>query len=34
MEIDQLSWEEFYKESKDRTSVPSKISKFNRLVAH
>ena len=31
---DQLSWEEFYNESKDRTSLPKKINEFNRLVAH
>lgn len=34
MKKDQLSWDEFYKESKNRTSVPNKISEFNRLVAH
>ena len=26
--------EEFYNESKDRTSLPKKINEFNRLVAH
>ncbi len=31
---DQLSWNEFYKESKDRPSIPKKINEFNRLVAH
>jgi len=31
---DQLSWEEFYNGSKDRTSLPKKIDEFNRLVAH
>ena len=31
---DQLSWNEFYKESKDRSSIPKKINEFNRLVAH
>tara|TARA_B100000767_G_C19723119_1_gene518235 strand:- start:258 stop:1172 length:915 start_codon:yes stop_codon:yes gene_type:complete len=34
MKIDQLSWEEFYNESKDRTSLPNTIKAFNRLVAH
>ena len=34
MNKDQLSWDEFYKESKDRTSLPDKITGFNRLVAH
>ena len=34
MKKDQLSWEEFYNESKDRTSLPNKINEFNRLVAH
>ena len=34
MNKDQLSWEEFYNESKDRTSLPKKINEFNRLVAH
>jgi len=34
MEKDQLSWEEFFKESKRRTSVPTKVREFNRLVAH
>ena len=34
MKIDQLSWEEFYSTSKDRTSLPEKIDKFNRLIAH
>tara|TARA_B110000037_G_scaffold219882_1_gene286047 strand:- start:1 stop:915 length:915 start_codon:yes stop_codon:yes gene_type:complete len=34
MKNDQLSWEEFYKESKNRTSIPNKVNKFNRLVAH
>ena len=34
MKKDQLSWEEFYNESKDRTSLPKKINEFNRLVAH
>ena len=34
MKIDQLSWEKFYNESKDRLSIPNKISEFNRLVAH
>ncbi len=34
MEKDQLSWEEFFKESKKRTSVPTKVKEFNRLVAH
>jgi len=31
---DQLSWEEFYNESKERTLLPNKITDFNRLVAH
>ena len=34
MEKDQLSWEEFFIESKRRTSVPTKVREFNRLVAH
>tara|TARA_B100001093_G_C26836713_1_gene1018659 strand:+ start:2102 stop:3019 length:918 start_codon:yes stop_codon:yes gene_type:complete len=34
MKKDQLSWEEFFNESKSRTSIPNKISEFNRLVAH
>ena len=34
MKKDQLSWEEFYSECKDRTSLPNKINEFNRLVAH
>ncbi len=34
MNKDQLSWEEFYNESKDRASLPKKINEFNRLVAH
>ena len=34
MKKDQLSWDEFYNESKDRTSLPTKINEFNRLVAH
>ena len=31
---DQLSWDEFYKESNGRSSLPKKITEFNRLVAH
>ena len=34
MKIDQLSWDEFYKEGKNRTVLPKKIKPFNRLVAH
>jgi len=34
MKKDQLSWEDFYNESKDRTSLPNEIKEFNRLVAH
>ena len=34
MKKDQLSWEDFYDESKDRVSLPNKINEFNRLVAH
>ena len=34
MNKDQLSWEEFFKESLGRKSVPKKINEFNRLVAH
>ena len=34
MKNDQLSWEDFYKASKNRTSIPNKINEFNRLVAH
>ena len=34
MKKDQLSWEEFFNECKNRTSLPKKINAFNRLVAH
>ena len=34
MKKDQLSWEEFYKESQYRSSLPKKVNEFNRLVAH
>ena len=34
MKKDQLSWEEFFKESQNRSSLPKKINEFNRLVAH
>lgn len=34
MKKDQLSWEEFFKESQGRKSIPKKINEFNRLVAH
>ena len=34
MKIDQLSWQEFYDNSKDRVSIPNKINEFNRLIAH
>ena len=34
MKKDQLSWEEFYKESHKRSSLPKKVNEFNRLVAH
>ena len=34
MKKDQLSWDEFYKESLNRFSLPKKINEFNRLVAH
>ncbi len=34
MKKDQLSWDDFYKESKNRSSLPTKIKEFNRLVAH
>ena len=34
MKKDQLSWDEFYKESKNRNSIPQSINEFNRLVAH
>jgi diadenosine tetraphosphate (Ap4A) HIT family hydrolase len=34
MKKDQLSWEEFYKESQHRSSLPKKVNEFNRLVAH
>ncbi len=34
MKKDQLSWEEFFKESQGRKSEPKKINEFNRLVAH
>ena len=34
MKKDQLSWNEFYKESLNRFSLPKKINEFNRLVAH
>ncbi len=32
--IDQLSWEKFYHESKNGPDFPKKISAFNRLIAH
>jgi len=32
--IDQLSWENFYKESKSGPKFPKKITSFNRLIAH
>ena len=32
--IDQLSWEKFYKESKNGPKFPKEISPFNRLIAH
>ena len=31
---DQLSWDEFYKNSVNRKSIPKKVKEFNRLVAH
>ncbi len=34
MNKDQLSWDEFYKESNGRSDIPKKINEFNRLVAH
>ena len=34
MKKDQLSWEEFYKDSLTRSSLPKKVNEFNRLVAH
>lgn len=34
MKKDQLSWEDFYNESKSRSSLPDKVNEFNRLVAH
>ena len=34
MKTDQLSWDEFYKESHKRNSPPKKVSAFNRLIAH
>ena len=34
MNKDQLSWEDFFKESQNRPSIPKKINEFNRLVAH
>ena len=34
MRKDQLSWEEFYKKSKNKISLPKKVEAFNRLVAH
>ncbi len=34
MKKDQLSWDEFYKVSHNRSNLPTKISEFNRLVAH
>ena len=30
MKKDQLSWDEFYNESKDRTSLPNKINEFRQ----
>jgi len=32
--IDQLSWLEFLKNSKDRKEFPKKVDKYNRLIAH
>jgi len=34
MKNDQLSWERFYQECKNRDILPNKINEFNRLVAH
>ena len=34
MNKDQLSWDEFYKVSKNRPSILNKITEFNRLIAH
>tara|TARA_B110000003_G_scaffold276186_1_gene321383 strand:+ start:14814 stop:15728 length:915 start_codon:yes stop_codon:yes gene_type:complete len=34
MKKDQLSWDEFYKSSYNRSALPKKIDEFNRLVAH
>ena len=31
---DQLSWDEFHKDSVNRKSIPKKVKEFNRLVAH
>ena len=31
---DQLSWDEFYNECHNRSSLPKIVNKFNRLVAH
>ena len=32
--IDQLSWLEFLKNSKQRKELPKKVDKYNRLIAH
>tara|TARA_B100001057_G_scaffold496403_1_gene597803 strand:+ start:946 stop:1860 length:915 start_codon:yes stop_codon:yes gene_type:complete len=34
MQKDQLSWEKFYNECKERTALPDQINEFNRLVGH
>jgi len=34
MNKDQLSWQEFFKNSQGRKSIPKKLNDFNRLVAH
>ena len=32
--VDQLSWSEFYNNSKNRKKIPTKLDKYNRLIAH
>ena len=32
--VEQLSWSEFYKQSKNRSKIPTRIKEFNRLIAH
>ncbi len=32
--IDQLSWSEFFKNSKNRKKIPKKVERYNRLIAY